>query len=534
MRKGLLGLFLFIFTLQLFAEDVKSVSYETQKKFDYFYLEALRLKENNRATEAFQTLEHALSIYPHSAAGLYEISNFYFILGLDSLARQALESAVSYEPDNSEYKLTLASLCKEMGQLEKSAALYEELIRDNPKNTNLNFNLIDLYIRLQNPEAAIRALDNAERDWGMREIFSLQKYSLYSQSGQEEKGIEELIKLTEKFPYESRYLYILGDVYLKQNNPDKALEYYTKAYHVDPLDPLYAVSMVSYYRYKNDNEAINKLFSDLIEQHSQEVEFNRLYGNFLLSQKRLEEAKFQFRVVTEMAPEDYDAWRNLLSIALTDNNTEEIISICDDALVHFPDIPEFYFYKGIALYQEESYQEALSVYQDGLQYTSNMNRAIISSFYGQIGDVQLKVGDKEAAYEAYDKALEYNPNNILILNNYAYFLSIDKQNLDKAESMSAKTIQAESNNPTYLDTYAWVFFQKGDYTLAKFYIEYAISQGGGNSPEIVEHYGDILHKTGNTEQAVKEWEKALNLYGEEEDTSLLKRKISNKAYEESK
>ena len=205
MRKGLLGLFLFIFTLQLFAEDVKSVSYETQKKFDYFYLEALRLKENNRATEAFQTLEHALSIYPHSAAGLYEISNFYFILGQDSLARQALESAVSYEPDNSEYKLTLASLCKEMGQLEKSAALYEELIRDNPKNTNLNFNLIDLYIRLQNPEAAIRALDNAERDWGMREIFSLQKYSLYSQSGQEEKGIEELIKLTEKFPYESRY-----------------------------------------------------------------------------------------------------------------------------------------------------------------------------------------------------------------------------------------------------------------------------------------------------------------------------------------
>ena len=535
MKNGLLGLFFLTFALQLFAEDTQFASYETRKKFDYFYLEAIRLKENNRSTEAFQTLEHALKIYPFSAAGLYEISQYYLMLGQDSLALHALKSSVNYAPDNQNYKLALASAYREFGRFEESVALYKELMRDNPENININFNLIDLYIRLQNPEAAILALNDAERDMGIHEVFSLHKYDLYHQLGEEEKGIEELIRLTEKFPFESRYLYILGDVYLlQQDNPGKALEYYTKAYQVDPSDPTYAVSMANYYRSKGDAEAINKLFSDLIGQHSQEVEFNRIYANFLLSQNRMEDAKFQFRIVTEMSPEDYDAWRNLLSISLRENNTEEIISICDHALLYFPDIPEFYFYKGIALYQEENYQEALSVYQDGLQYMSNMNRAIASSFFGQIGDAQYQIGDKNAAYEAYDKALEYNENNILILNNYAYYLSLEGQELDKAERMSSKTVQAEPNNPTYLDTYAWIFFQKENYNLAKFYIESAISKGGGNSPEIVEHYGDILYQTGNSTQAVKEWEKALALYGEDQDTSLLKQKIKNEIHEENK
>jgi tetratricopeptide (TPR) repeat protein len=90
----------------------------------------------------------------------------------------------------------------------------------------------------------------------------------------------------------------------------------------------------------------------------------------------------------------------------------------------------------------------------------------------------------------------------------------------------------QPNNPTYIDTYAWVFFQEGNYSLAKFYIESAISNGGDNSPDILEHYGDILYKIGNTDKAVEQWEKALNAKEKGEDTDLLKKKIENKMYYE--
>ena len=523
--------FSLLFSLQLFAEEVRPVSLEDLKKSDYFYLESLRLKFNNKPTEAFQALEYALTINPFSAAALYEISSYYSVLKQDSLALDALKKAVKYEPDIVEYKLRLAAQYRDSRKFKEAVALYEELIRNDPGNTDLNFNLIELYIRLQDFEAAIQALDNAELVLGMHQMFSLQKYNLYNQLGDSERALSELIKLSEKYPLDSKYLYILGDAYLSQNNPDKALEQYQKAHQLDPLDSMYAISMLNYYNYKQDDQAINDLFVELMEKHSQEVELHRIYANFLLSQKKQEEARFQFKVVTEMDPEDYDAWQNLLSMALQDSNMEEVISVCNDALIHFQDVPEFYFYKGIALYQQERFQEALSVYQDGLQFISSMNRAVASSFYGQIGDIHYQIGDYESAYKSYDKSLEYNENNTLVLNNYAYFLSLESKDLDKAEKMSSKTVQIEPNNPTYLDTYAWIFFKKGNYNLAKFYIESAIAKGGDN-PEIHEHYGDILFKLGNVDQAVKEWETALSLYDENTDKSLLEQKIKNRSYVE--
>ena len=524
--KKLLSVLLFLFfTLQLTAEEIKPVSYEDQKKFDCLFMESIRLKLNNQFADAFLAIEEALNFNPYSAAGLYEISYYYTIYRKDSLALQSMRKAVAYEPDNFEYKSSLATLYREFGQYEEAASLYENLIKEHPDNAELNFSLIDLYIRLQDFDAAIRVLNEAEQNYGIREVFSIQKFRLYSQLGDEEKALDELIRLAEKYPYESKYLYVLGDVYLQQNFPEKAQEYYEKAYQLDPTDPTYVSSMVNFYRHKNDEKAINDLFAELMEQHLQDVELNRIYGSFLLSQKRWEEAKFQYQLVTEKDPEDYDAWRNLLSLAMQEINTEEVISICDGALLHFPEIPDFYYYKGVMLSLEGNYQEALAVLLDGLQYISAVSRPVASNYYGQIGDIQYQIGDKEAAYEAYDTSLEYNENNIMVLNNYAYFLSLDKQDLDKAERMSSRTIQADPDNFTYMDTYAWIFFQQGNYKLAKFYIEIAIRKGGDQSPDILEHYGDILYQAGNKDQAIIQWEKAFDLHKEEKTT--LREKINN-------
>jgi tetratricopeptide (TPR) repeat protein len=208
--------------------------------------------------------------------------------------------------------------------------------------------------------------------------------------------------------------------------------------------------------------------------------------------------------------------------------------------LHFPDSPQFYLYKGTAFYQQKKYSESLAVFREGLEHIPLEDSHLTSIFYGQIGDLYHQTDKKEEAYQAYGKALKYDENNLAVLNNYAYFLSLDKTDLDKAERMSGRCLKIQSKNSTYIDTYAWVLFQKENYSLAKFYIESAVSNGGDKSPAILEHYGDILFKVGNPEKAVEQWEKALQLKESEKEekpeevlnTNILKKKINDKSYYE--
>jgi len=222
-----------------------------------------------------------------------------------------------------------------------------------------------------------------------------------------------------------------------------------------------------------------------------------------------------------------------MDIAIKEEKPDEIVRICDSALAIFPDNPDFYLNKGLVYYQKNNYSEALAVFFEGILTIPEDDNLALTRFYGIMGDLYHQMDEKEEAYRAYEQALEYDENNILVLNNYAYFLSLDKENLDKAERMSGKCLKMQPNEPTYIDTYAWVFFQKGNYSLAKFYIESAISNGGTNSPAILEHYGDILYKTGNPDKAVEQWEKALKVKEVGEDTILLEMKIENHMYYES-
>jgi tetratricopeptide (TPR) repeat protein len=283
----------------------------------------------------------------------------------------------------------------------------------------------------------------------------------------------------------------------------------------------------------DDRKTANTLFETLMEQHPQDKELNRMYGQFLLMQGKTEEAKFQLQVVTEALSDDITAWTQLLEIVVKEGNPDEIIRICEGALVYFPDVPEFYFYRGTAYALKQDYLQALEVYRQGMDLTPVDNKMLLSTFAGQIADLYYQSGNRQNAFLYYDKALQYNDRNIVVLNNYAYYLSLTKEQLDKAERMAAIAVKQQPDNATYLDTYAWVFFQQGNYSLAKFYIESAITKSAQPSGEIVEHYGDILYKTGRPDRAVSEWEKALLLKEvEKENTELLQKKITDRMYYE--
>jgi len=561
------------------AEDKRTTfedsTYQTRKKFDYFFLEALRLRENDKHNEAYTALQYALKIDSTSSAALALLANYYVFLQQDSLAVDALQKAVKYSPQNYNYKVLLASFYRELGNLAEATRLYEDLVAEQPAKPELNYYLSDLYLKQNQMDKAIQSLDALENTIGMNEALSMQKYKLYLAVEQPEKAVNELEKLAAKFPSDAKYQTQIGDFYLERDNPDKALIYYEKAQKINAQSPYYIISMANYYEKKGDTvaaineielamkntqididtkvsilgkyigslllnkkniELANSLFETLMAEHSQETDLNLMYAQFLLSQEKWDEARPQLQIVTGTDPENILAWRLLMNIAIKEEKTDELIGICDSALAVFPDNVEFHFNKGLAYYQIKNYPEALAAFQKGIQYIPEDDNTTLSNFYGQIGDLYHQMSKKEEAYQAYDKALEYNEDNVFVLNNYAYFLSLDKEQLDKAERMSAKCLKLQPKYATYIDTYAWVFFQKENYSLAKFYIESAISNGGEESPDILEHYGDILYKTGDTDKAVEQWEKALKAKKEagEEDTTLLEKKIENKMYYETK
>jgi len=278
---------------------------------------------------------------------------------------------------------------------------------------------------------------------------------------------------------------------------------------------------------KKGTDSANALFKTLIEQHPEEIDLKEMYGELLAEQGKNEEARFQFQLITETTPDDATAWQHLLELALKSDSTSEVIRICQRCQELFPKAPEYYFYLGIAYYQQEKYQQSLDTYYAGLKIIPTDNVSLKSDFYGQIGDLYYQMKKLDDAYKAYDEALKYNDKNVAVLNNYSYFLSLEKKDLKKAERMSAQCVKLSPNNSTYLDTYAWIFFVQGNYSLAKIYIESALSNDTTKSSELASHYGDILYMCGEKEKALEQWKVAKNL-GKKD--AILERKITEGKY----
>jgi tetratricopeptide (TPR) repeat protein len=217
-------------------------------------------------------------------------------------------------------------------------------------------------------------------------------------------------------------------------------------------------------------------------------------------------------------------WFQLIQIYLSEQNYPKLMDVTARAIESLPKVAQWYFYRGITQFQLKEYEAALKTNQQALEVISDKEMALKTDIYAQMGDIYYKLGNKEEAFASYDQALKINPGNVFVMNNYAYYLSEENVELKKAESMSAKTVEKEPDNTTYLDTYAWIFYKQGNYSLAKFYIERAIDnlKADYDAGVIYDHYGDILWKSGDETKAVEMWKKSLEF---DADSEILKQKI---------
>ena len=555
-----------------------SLSFEQRRKFDYFFLEAVRMKEKGEYDAAYELYKHCLNINPASGAALYEISQFYMYLGQEAKGEEMLKQAIRSDESNFWYKQTLASYYEQKRNMPKAISVYENMAEQFPSRLEPLMSLVDLYNRTKSYQNVITVLNRLEELDGKSEQISMEKFRMYLLMGKQDSAFIEIENLSKEYPYDLRYQNILGDVYLNNGKYPEALATYQ---HILKEEPHYApavLSMASYYQktgqdslyqlqldtiLMNDNvlsdtkmelmrqnilqseqttkdsTQIVALFKRILARPQQNADLAMLCAQYMITKNMKEESVPVLEQVLSLDPENKPAYLQLLSYAIQDNDLDKVIQIAASALEYHPDALEFYYYCGIAHYQKEETDKALEVFTRGVrQINEKSDKQIASDFYAILGDIYHQKGRAEESYAAYDSSLVYNPDNIGTLNNYAYFLSIDKKQLDKAEEMSYRTVKAEPENKTYLDTYAWILFEKGRYTEARIYIEQALRNGGDKSRVIVEHCGDIYYMLGEKDKALEYWEKADAMEeteeGEtpptEEEIKRLKQKIKLKKY----
>ena len=544
------------------------LSAEQQRKYDYFFLEAMRMKGKNEYDAAFGLLQHCLDINPTASSALYEISQYYMFLRQVPQGQVALEQAVAFAPDNYWYSQGLVSLYQQQNELDKAAALLEKMVTRFPSKQDPLFSLLDIYSRQEKYNDVISTLNRLEKRLGKNEQLSMEKFRIYLQMKDDKKAFQEIESLVQEYPMDMRYQVILGDVYLQNGKKQEAYDAYQKVLAVEPDNPMALFSMASYYEQTGQKELyqqqldtllLNKkvtsdtkisvmrqviaeneqssakdstqviaLFDRMMKQDMDDPQIPMLYSQYLLSKNMEQEAVPVLEQVVDLDPTNKAARLMLVSAAVKKEDYKQIIKVCEPGIEATPDALELYYYLAIAYHQAEQTDSVLSVCSRALEHvTADTRKEVISDFYSIMGDIYHTKKQMKEAYAAYDSALVYNPSNIGTLNNYAYYLSVERRDLDKAEEMSYKTVKAEPNNATYLDTYAWILFEKGNYAEARIYIDNAMKSDEEKSDVVVEHCGDIYFMTGDVEGALKYWKKALEMGSE---SKTLKEKIEKKKY----
>lgn len=552
---------------------------EQRRKYDYYFLEAVRMKQKGDYDAAYELYQHCLDIYPASGAALYELSQFYMYLGQERKGELALKQAVFSDESNFWYKQTLASYYERKRDVPKAIAVYENMADQFPSRLEPLMSLIDLYNQTKSYQQVINTLNRLEELDGKSEQISMEKFRMFLLLGDQEKAFTEIESLSKEYPYDMRYQTILGDVYLNNDKPQEALGVYQRILKEEPGYAPALISMASYYQKtgqdslyqaqldtillnddvqsdtkmeimrqlilqseqgSKDSTQVISLFQNILKRPQQNADLAMLCAQYLLAKKMEKEAVPVLHQILELDPENKPARLQLLSYAIRDNNLDDVIRIAKPALEYNPESLEFYYYLGIAYHQKGETDEALDVFTKGVkQINEKSDKGVVSDFYAILGDLYHSKEMHAEAYAAYDSSLVYNPDNIGTLNNYAYFLSVERKDLDKAEEMSYRTVKAEPDNETYLDTYAWILFEKGRYTEARIYIEQALRNKGDKSRTIVEHAGDIYYMLGEKDKALEYWKKADAMDETPEDCSTpptekekkrLKQKIAQKKY----
>lgn len=533
-----------------------------------YFIEGEKNLVLNDLEKAFFYFQKALEFSPQEPAIHYKIAEVMVKANQDEKAMPYASKAASLDGENKYYSLMLAEIYTNLKQPLKAADILENLTKDGENNQQYNLDLASIYLNASEFDKALVVLDRAEEYYGVMEPITLQKQRIYLNNNNLSQAIEEGEKLVEARPGTPAYVMNLVEILYNNNLVDQALELVFKEINKYPNQPELQMAAHTLLKDKGEIEVSNhhlyaafassdldpevksKAFiSQLTDIKTQEREILLDSLETLMSSSSPENADIyaalgERRMQEQKVNEGIEFYKK--SLLLNPKNSkmlEQVIlsSFGEDAnfnelekftvlgIDEFPKNPEFWFYDGVVKSAQKKDEEAVISLKKAIELNANKNPQLDQVAFGSLGNSLYNLGEKEEAFNNFDKALELNPNDEQVLNNYSYFLSLEKKNLDKAKTMSDKVIKRFPDNGTFLDTHAWVLFQLEDYEGAKKYMDLAMKHDTEPSGVMLEHYGDILFHLGKKSEALNYWKKA---EGSPEASDKLSQKIKEGKYHE--
>jgi tetratricopeptide (TPR) repeat protein len=481
-----------------------------------------------------------------NSAAMYELSNIYATQKKYGDALFFARSAYKIDPKNEWYALSLSDILQKNHKFEESAQVLDQLVKDNPDRVDYYFEWATALVFAGKYSDAIKVFDKIEERIGVTSELTLQKERLWLQLNKQDKAIAEVQKLIDSNPKDAKAYNMLAELYQKIGNKEKALETYNKILEVDLGNPYVHLSLADFYRSNGEKEksqqelklafsnkdldidtkisilasyaALLELQPDLrdlamdmskllLETNPNEPRVHAIYGDFLRIDSQYVKARDEFRLAMKLGGKEFAITQQLLILESQLRDWDAMLAESDSAMINFPDQPSTYYFNGIAKIQLKKYKEAIEVLNSGVKMVVD-NKQMEAGFYSSLGEAYNELKKYPESDESYDKALAINPKDETTLNNYAYYLSLRGEHLDKAEAMSKESNDLRPNEASFEDTYGWIMYKMGKYKDAKTWIEKAMSHGSENSAAVLEHYGDILYKDGDINKAIEYWQKA--------------------------
>lgn len=268
---------------------------------------------------------------------------------------------------------------------------------------------------------------------------------------------------------------------------------------------------------------VKTLFEQLVAAYPSDANVHLVGGDLFMTTEEDLKAKEQYLKAVRLGSGSFEAWQNLLYLDHEMNQIDSLIAHSEEALELFPNQGMVHYFNGYGHLLKKHYREAASSLEQAKRLSTS-NAAFVSEINAMLGDSYNGAKEYAKSDKAYDEALAFNPNNDVVLNNYSYYLALRKENLEKAEKMSTQLVKSFPDNPSYVDTHAWVLYAREKYKEARRTIEKLIITGKASATHY-EHYGDILFQLGEIDNAVTQWQKAKQQAG---GNAQLDKKITNR------
>ncbi len=536
----------------------------------WHYTEGIKRRFIHRDTlGAMRLYERALERDSAFAPAHYELSQ----LLVDRDGAEAVRHArAAYRSDSTNrwFLRTLVHALVSSGSIERPErrgevlALYRKLVAEEKSPDNYRL-LSLLYERAGEPDEAIATLDSAALLFGRIPYLERQKIRILLNTNRLDDALRMSEQQVDADPSDPEALLLLAELNGMSRRDSAARVCYRRALELDrtnlrvlvaysdfavdrrDYDTYFDLLTQIFYRkelpleeklrifrrltsdrkfYGERYTQLSGLADALVLTYPEDRAVVELYRDHLLAGGRFEQVGAFFkRKLGEDAPllEDF-----MLVIELEDylKRPDSVQHYLQRAIDRFPEEFSLRLLRGHVLTMNGRAEEGIEAYYEALPHAST--DSLRSAVYASIGDgwqelargtntVEKAVERQDErwktysprCFDAYRQALKYNPDNVPVLNNFAYYLSLEGRQLKRAVRMSARAVELEPSNPTYIDTHAWVLYRLGRLEEAKKLMQQALSLDGQRSAELQIHYGDILAALGETFLAETYWKRAL-------------------------